>query len=153
MNLKLELNKAKEAYKKATTDNKNLLIDLYGREPFEEVKDILKGYASACDILNRKQLTIDSFSFLGEKQAKKQFARHKIVTCIEAINQGWEPDFDNSNEYKYYVWMYGKKNGFSSGVDYFGSETSVGSDMYCETRENMELIEKICKQDYIEYLF
>jgi len=153
MNLKLELNKAKEAYKKATTDNKNLLIDLYGREHFEEVKDILKGYASACDILNRKQITIDSFSFLGEKQAKKQFARHRIVTCIEAINQGWEPDFDNSNEYKYYVWMYGKKNGFSSFVSIVIISTAVVSDMYCETRENMELIEKICKQDYIEYLF
>lgn len=152
MNLKLSLEKAKEAYKKATAENKQLLVDLYGSHFFEEVKDRLKGYASACEILNRAPLTIEAFKFLGEKQAKKQFARHRIVTCIEALNQGWEPDFDNSNQYKYYVWMYGKKNGFTSVVLGF-SVTTVGSDMYCETRENIQLIEKICKQDYIEYLF
>lgn len=157
MNLKLSLEKAQEAYKKATTENKKLLIDLYGGHHFEEVRDRLKGYKSACEILNRKELTLEMFQVLfgDTKQAKKQFARHRIVTCIEAINQGWVPDFDNSNQYKYYVWMYGKKNGFSSCVlvYYYLGGTSSGSDMYCETRANAELIEKICREDYIEYLF
>lgn len=155
MNLKLPLEKAQEAYKKATQENKKLLIDLYGAEHFEEVKDRLKGYKSACEILGIKQLTLEVFKQLfGDNiKAVKQFARHRIVTCIEAIKQGWEPDFDNSNQPKFYVWMYGKKNGFSSSV-YDGLIISaVGSDMYCETREQAELIEKICREDYIEYLF
>lgn len=151
--LKLELTKAIDAYKKGSEADKKFLVNLYGSEPFLTIKDQLKGYSSACNILNRKELTVDHFAFLGDQQAKKQFARHRIQTCIEAINEGWEPDFDNSNQYKYYIWMYGKKNGFSSIVGTYYVSSHVGSDLHLETREKAQLIEKICRQDYIDYLF
>jgi len=155
MNLKLELTKAQEAYKKGTSDQQQLLIDLYGAEHFlTDVKDLLKGYASACVLLQRDQLTLNDFKKgRSEKQAKREFARHRISTCIECVNEGWYPDFDNTNEAKFYIWMYGKKSGFSSGVYVIYYGTEVGSDLYCETREKAELIEKICREDYIEYLF
>lgn len=155
MNLKLTLEKAQEAYKKATNDQKALLIDLYGAQYFlTDVKDLLKGYASACVLLQRDQLTLLDYSKgRSDKQAKREFARHKISTCIEAINEGWYPDFDNTNQPKYYIWMYGKKSGFSSSVSYYYDNSEVCSDLYCETREKAELIEKICREDYIEYLF
>lgn len=154
MNLKLTLDKAQEAYKKANSDQKALLIDLYGYEHFlTSVKDRLKGYESACIILGKIPLTIESFNFLGSVQAKKQYARHKIVTGFEAINEGWVPDYDNTNQAKYEIWVEGKKYGFSSSVNYYCFFTSVGSDMIAETRENAELIEKLFKQDLIDYLF
>lgn len=154
MNLKLSLDKAQEAYKKATEDQKELLIDLYGAEHFlTSVKDRLKGYESACAILGKTPLTIDSFSFLGSVQAKKQFARHKVVTGFEAINEGWMPDYDNTSQTKYEIWVEGKKSGFSSGVSRCFIHASVSSDMVAETREKAELIEKVFKQDLIDYLF
>lgn len=151
--LKLKLSRAIETYKTSNESNKQFLINLYGEEHFiTDVKDRLKGYSSACVILNRKELAIDHFAFLGSSQAKKQFARHKIQTCIEAINEGWIPNYDNTNEAKYEIWMYGKNTGFSSWVGY-DSGASVGSDLVLQTREKGEIIEKICRQDYIDYLF
>lgn len=155
MNLKLALDKAQEAYKKATDDQKQLLIDLYGAEHFlTSVKDRLKNYESACAILDRQQLILSDFTkSRSDKQAKREFSRHRISTCIEAINEGWVPDFDNTNQPKFYIWMYGKKSGFSSSVYIYYFNTEVGSDLHIETREKAELIEKICREDYIEYLF
>lgn len=155
MNLKLSLDKAQEAYKKANEDQKALLIDLYGAEHFLiSIKDRLKGYESACAILGRQQLILADFTKgRNDKQAKREFSRHRISTCIEAVNEGWIPDFDNTNQVKYYIWMYGKKSGFSSCVANHCYGTEVGSDLHIETREKAELIEKICREDYIEYLF
>lgn len=151
--LKLTKERALAKYKSGTQVEKDFIIALYGAEHFVSAKDRLTGYSSACVILNRKEVTIDHFAFLGEAQAKKQYARHKIQTCIEAINEGWAPDFDNSNQPKYYIWMYGKNNGFSSFVFSFYCNSVVGSDLHIETREKAELIEKVCRQYYIDYLF
>lgn len=151
MNLKLTLEKAKEAYKNGTVENKKLLIDLYGREIFEEVKDRLKGYESACEIIKRKPLTIEDFKFLGEKQAVKQYARHRIQTGIEAINEGWEPDYENSNEPKYEIWQRGKQYGFSSSV-HVSYTSTVGSDLVCQTREKAEQIKDVFKEELKTYL-
>lgn len=153
--LKLELGKAQEAYKKGTKENQQFLITMYGEEHFlTNIKDRLKGYESACKILGQKELTVDHFAFLGEKQAKKEFSRHRIITGIKAINEGWYPDTDNSNQNKYYVYMQGKKSGFSSGVFCCGyGSVVVCSDFYIETREKAEIIERIFREDYIISLF
>ena len=153
--LKLELAKAQEAYKKGTKENQQFLITMYGEEHFlTNIKDRLKGYESACKILGQKELTVDHFAFLGEKQAKKEFSRHRIITGIKAINEGWYPDFDNTNQNKYYVYMQGKKSGFSSSCYYYFFITaSVGSDLYIENYDKAKIIEKIFRDDYIIYLF
>lgn len=152
--LKLTLDKAQEAYKSGNTEIKKLLTDLYGEEHFlSDIKDRVNSYESSCKITRRSVLDIDDFDIYGE-EAKRMFARHKITTGIKAINEGWYPDFDNTNQPKYYIWMYGKKNGFSSvvGGSYF-IYAGVGSDMHIETNDKAKVIEKVFRQEYIDYLF
>lgn len=151
--LKLKLDRALATYNKGNQSEKDFLISLYGEEPFiTDIKDRLKDYSSACAILKRKELTVDQFLFLGQSQAVKQFARHKIQTCIEAINEGWVPDYDNSNEAKYEIWQRGKCGSFSSYVDFCYDDTIVGSDLVCQTREKAEKIKEICKEELKTYL-
>lgn len=152
--LKLSLEKAQTTYKNGNAEAKKLLIDLYGEEHFKiDVVDRLKDYESACKILNRLPLLIDDFSFLGKDQARRQFARHKIVTGIEAINDGWIADFENEDQYKYYNWLSNRKNGFSFVCDHDFGSCTAGSDLYIENREKAELIQKLFKDDYIIFMF
>ncbi len=151
--LKLTKERAVAKYKSGTQAEKDFIIALYGAEHFVSAKDRLTGYSSACVILNRKEVTLDHFAFLGEVQAKKQFARHKIQVCIEAINEGWIPNYDNSNEAKYEIWQRGKSYGFSSGSrDRYYYFTSVGSDLVCQTRDKADKIREICKEELKTYL-
>jgi len=155
MNLKLSLEKALEAYKNGNDTIKRFLIDSYGEEHFlTDIKDRLKGYESACEILGIKPLTIEDFAFLGKDQARRQFSRHKIVTGIQAINDGWVVDFENEDHPKYYNWLYNRKNGFSFVCyAYYYGDCFAGSDLYVETREKAELIQKLFKDDYIVFMF
>lgn len=152
--LKLTLDKAQETYKNGNAEVKKLLTDLYGEEHFlSDIKDRVNSYESACKITGRDVLDIDDFEMYGD-EAKRMFARYKITTGIKAINEGWKPDFDNTNQPKYYIWMYGKKNGFSSCVDFSHFVfTYVGSDLHIETNDKAKVIEKVFRQEYIDYLF
>lgn len=154
--LKLTLEKALSTYKNGDTETKKLLIDLYGSEHFiTDIKDRVTSYEAACKILNRAACTIDDFSFLGPQQAKKQFSRHKISTGIEAINEGWEADFDNENQRKYYNWFYNHNKGFASRTVFFSFAGCVGagSDFHIENEEKAKIIARVFKEDYIVYLF
>lgn len=82
----------------------------------------------------------------------------KAVVLIRAINDGWEPDWDNGNERKYFLWFdMGSSSGFRySAYDRWRSLSAVGSrlafknyedgqwlfDQYPEVFENFMLIKK-----------
>ena len=155
MNLKLTLEKALEAYNNANSEGKKLLEDLYGKEHFQDIFDRLTGYESACEILGRTPKTLAQFEafFPTKKQAKRQFARHKIVTGCEAISEGWEADFENENQYKYYNWMYNKKNGLGLYGNVVHCSSGSGSDLYLETPQKRDHIGKIFSSEYATYLF
>lgn len=152
--LKLSLEKALEAYTKGDKARKQFLIDLYGKEYFlTDVKERVIDYPSACKELNILQLTEDHFAFMGN-DAKRYFNRHQLTIIIRALNEGWEPDFTNS-EYKYYNYPYWNTStsGFSSGVVGCCGAASVGSDLMFKSRELAEYAYKIATKQYIAYHF
>lgn len=154
MNLKLDKEKALEAYKNGNSTIKQFLIDSYGAEHFLiDIKDRVTSYEAACEILGKTPLTLSQFSFLGDKESKRQFARHKIATGIEAINEGWVADFENESVWKYYVYMRNKFRSFSFGVVGGFYRDGVGSDLYVESREKAEIIAKVFLEDYKIYLY
>lgn len=153
-NLKLSIEKALEAYTKGDKARKQFLIDLYGAEHFlTDIKDRVTDYPSACKELNILQLTVDHFAFMG-KDAKRYFNRHQLTIIIRALNEGWEPDFTDS-EYKYYNYPYwdSSSNGFSSGVHVSDYVSASGSDLMFKNRELCEYAWKIAKTAYIAYHF
>lgn len=155
MNLKLTLERAQEAYSKANAEGKKLLEDLYGKEHFQSIFDRVNGYAGACAVLGRTPMRLAQFEafFPTKEQAKRQYARHKIATGVEAISEGWLADFENENQRKFYNWMYNKNNGLRLYGYYSYYDSGTGADLCLETSEKRDHIGEVFKSEYAQYLF
>lgn len=73
-----------------------------------------------------KKLTEDACKVLGvepinEQNAKAQgfrsdeIARRKLETIAAALNEGWKPDWNNTDQYKYYPYFYIQENAKGKG--------------------------------------
>lgn len=153
--LKLQKEKAIEAYKNGNEEMKRFLINCYGKEHFlTDIKDRVTDYESACKELGIEPLTEADFGILPEKDQKRYFNRHQITIVVRALNEGWEPDFHNHSEYKYYNYPYADgKGGFSFGVRYQAYIAYAASDLYYKSHELAEYGQKIMKQQYLDYSF
>lgn len=84
-----------------------------------EPKDItkrVKSYADACAVLGIEPMNEEvlvKLGFTGE-----EIARRKVGTIAEALNEGWGPNWNDTDEYKHYPWFYIKPNtyGASAGL-------------------------------------
>lgn len=103
-------------------------------------KDItkrVKTYADACAVLGIEPMNETVLAKLGF--TKDEIAYRKLKTIAEALNEGWRPDWANSNEYKYWPWfVYNPAcRLFVRDYDYSASNTAadVGSRLCYKTRE------------------
>lgn len=108
----------------ATINNngKSIVIELT-KEQIEAVKrasinvmDRIKSYEDACADQGIKPLKLSDFDFLPEKDREYHFCDHQQVIITRALNEGWEPDYDDTSQYKYTVWY--KWVGSGSGFSY-----------------------------------
>jgi hypothetical protein len=64
----------------------------------------------------------------NESDTPDEIAYKKLKVIAKALNEGWEPNWDNEDEYKYYPYFDMRNNSFSfSDSYYWHSFTSVGS--------------------------
>lgn len=106
-------------------------------------KDItkrVKTYADACAVLGIEPMNETVLAKLGF--TKDEIAYRKLKTIAEALNEGWRPDWANSNENKYWPWfVYNTAHaGFScaaanSSYAASGTVAGVGSRLCYKTRE------------------
>lgn len=104
-------------------------------------KDItkrVKTYADACAVLGIEPMNEDVFTKLGF--TKDEIAYRKLKTIAEALNEGWRPNWADSNEYKYFPWLvYNPSDaGFAyASANYAATNayTNVGSRLCYKTRE------------------
>ena len=104
-------------------------------------KDItkrVKTYADACAVLGIEPINEEVFTKLGF--TKDEIAYRKLKTVIEALNEGWRPDWSDRSEYKYWNWFVYSTS--SAGFGYADTsyaptitDTSVGSRLCFKTRE------------------
>lgn len=77
------------------------------------------------------------------KKPKNDFQRGlnaaaKLMLIAEVLNEGWEADWNDRTQVKYYPWLYyaGGGSGFSyHDYGYAGSDSFVGSRLVFRTRE------------------
>ena len=82
-------------------------------------------------------------------------AYKKICHIIKVINNGWVPNWSDSNQRKYFPWFVVSPSGsgFSaSDSDYCYSYTSVGSRLVTDTDEKALYLPNQFKDLYIQYL-
>jgi hypothetical protein len=117
---------ALKAYNEADSKGKALLVNLFGKKVLSE------------KITDRIKTIEDVFEELGQDQSKEipeglpeHVKAFILVTKIaEVLNEGWTPDWDNSNQYKWYPYfdMRGAGFGFSGTIyDYWYADATVGS--------------------------
>lgn len=153
--LKLTLERALEAFKNGTKDQKQWLIDMYGKEHFLiDIKDRVIDYQSACVELNISPLTRNHFNFLPEEDQERAWNRHQLTIVTRALRGDWKPNFKDGsyNYYNYFYWN-SSENGFSSRVYSFYCSTFVGSDLMFPNKELADHARKICEKQYIAYHF
>jgi hypothetical protein len=117
----------------------------------------VKTFEAAC-----KKLGIDPKKVLPESSEnphnKALIALAKLLIIIQVINDGWKPDWNNRNEYKYYPWFDMEKTksnpgGFSLvGVYGLFTVSHVGSRLCFKSRELTEYTVKQFIDLYRDYM-
>lgn len=157
---KLEVTKesAVAAYANATKEVKALLETLFGKEIFTPVKitDRVKTFEDAAEIIGitvNQRILIDYNGTDSIMLGAQAMAKLSIIA--KALNEGWEPDWTNDNEYKYYPYFNKYKAGFGFSSDvtaYWRAHTSCGSRLCFKTRELAEYAGKQFLKEYNQFL-
>lgn len=102
----------------------------------------IKTFDDACKALGYNN-TLPDFSTAPEKHKKAFSAHYQLVIIAEAINEGWQPDWNDEDQYKYELYpdvVVNEKNasGFGLSYDdyvYWRTSSDVGSRLCFESRE------------------
>ncbi|MGQ0738388.1 MAG: hypothetical protein ACT4OJ_04945 [Bacteroidota bacterium] len=95
----------------------------------------IKSFDEAC-----KQLGIDPATVCNDQDTKDEAAYKRLKVVAKVLNNGWEPNWKDSNEWKYYPWFDLSSGSGLSYYDFVGrySASSVGSRLCFQTRELAE---------------
>lgn len=115
----------------------------------------IKSYEDACKVLGlnpENQPCVDSVS---EKDRNSIIAYHKLIVIVRALNEGWEADFTNHDQYKYWNWLWVNTAGFVYAYTYNTATSAaarVGSRLCFKNRKLAEYAITQFKSLYEEYL-
>lgn len=101
MTLEVDKKNAIKAWNKADGKGKDLLENLYGKEVFKNISitDRIKTFEDAKEETERP--SIPDFSDVP-KDLKEYFENlYKMVVITEALNEGWEPNWNDIDERKW----------------------------------------------------
>ena len=124
--------KAIVAFNKADNSGKSLLVNLFGKETFsQKITDRVKTFEDALALDgDQDEETLEFInSTVKHPDLVSTKAYMKLVVIARVLNEGWKPDWTDTNQYKYQPW-FKHKSGF--GLAYFvcgyrGTLTHVGS--------------------------
>jgi hypothetical protein len=92
---------------------------------YEDITNRVKSYADACKVLGIEPMDEDSMKAQGFRP--DEIARRQLETITEALNEGWKPNWADTDEYKFYPWFYievsevqteGANKGANAGLSY-----------------------------------
>ncbi|MCQ9638646.1 hypothetical protein MP478_04530 [Chryseobacterium sp. WG14] len=119
-------------------------------------KNILEVIKTFSDVLDYLGIDEDEFNENNDELTQDEIAYRQIKLIVKALNEGWVPDWQNSNQTKYFPWF---KMGSSSGSgfsydDYDGWDTdsAVGSRLCFKSRELAEYAGKQFTEIYKKYM-
>jgi hypothetical protein len=138
--LQIQKQNALAAHDAADGKGKTLLEKLFGKEVFsKDIKDRVKTIEDACSVLGVDCYEAGSAVVPDgmQKDLASIQAYKYLILVARALNEGWEPDWTNSNQTKYYPWFDASAG---SGLSYHGfdlqySFSSVGSRLCFKSAE------------------
>lgn len=107
--LTIEKKNAIAAYKVAGEETKEVLRALFGREIFSnKITERVATFADALDILG-DEVTDDQKILLAYNGLDSDMISAKaymqLVIITKVLNEGWQPDWQNPHEFKFFPWF------------------------------------------------
>lgn len=62
----------------------------------------IASYEDACRVLNIQPINEEAFNIFPKEDQRSMLAYHKLTVITRALNNGWKPNWDDQNEWKYY---------------------------------------------------
>ena len=131
--IKIKKENVLNAYDKATSAQKELLENLFGREMFQpkDITEHVKTFEDAIVILgNSNKAVVNYHAVRKVTSAKDIVAFAKLRVIVEALNEGWRPTF-SKGDHRYYLFfsIYSKEK-FDTLSEYYKNRCSVVSRSY-----------------------
>jgi signal-transduction protein with cAMP-binding, CBS, and nucleotidyltransferase domain len=146
------------AHEEASSKGKTLLENLFGKKTFlKNIKDRVKSIEDAIAELGEDDVEVIELRKLQDSGITSHILKQQIMVVItKALNEGWIPDWSNSNETKYFPWFRmgsSSGSGFSFHVcDSWGTYSHVGSRLCFKSRELAEYAGKQFTEIYKEFM-
>lgn len=112
---------------------RELVADFIDQQIAEDWR--VKSFNDACD-----RLGLDPNSILTAADTSDEAAYKKLKVIAKAINNGWEPDWDDTDQKKWWPW-FRLSSGFGFGhsdFSYVSSNAGVGSRLCFESKEKCD---------------
>lgn len=144
------------AYNRASKEVKEVLETLLGKSNVsEKITDRIKTVEDACAEIgiDLRDVIHSAHSEYLKKDIVSVNAFMKLTVIARALNEGWEPDWSNSRQYKYYPWM---KYAPGVGFSYFGygnviTSSTVGSRICFKNEELAKYAATQFQKEYNEF--
>lgn len=140
--LKISKEKAIELYPTAGKELQSIFEETFGKKTFfKDIKDRIKTIQDAIDIVGNDDKDVQGYLFLLDNKnrvSKYTLANVALTILAKALNEGWTPDWTNSSQYKYIVYLTYYTSGFGfSRSDYniWHSSTTVGSRLCFKSKD------------------
>lgn len=136
MKLEVDKNNAITAWSKTDGKGKELLEDLYGKDVFRnmDITDRVKDFEDAREETGRPG--VPNFSNVPEDLKEYFENTYQMIVITEALNEGWEPNWNDSNERKWRPYFRMSPSSFAfdrSGCDYSAASAGGGSRLCFKT--------------------
>lgn len=130
--LMIEKKDAIKMYPTASPEWKAAFETTFGKEVFsQKITDRVKTFEDACEVLG-----IDSEDVFYSDESDDEKAYKKLKVIARALNEGWTPNWNDSNQRKWYPWFYMNGSGFRLfGVYYVDDFSGVGSRLVFKSEE------------------
>ena len=116
----------------------------------------IKSFEEACAELGLGPSQLPVVANLPEKDQNAIIAFYKLTIIIRALNEGWEPNWKNWDEYKYFNYFFVRSgSGFVCSSTFCTSAdtySDVGSRLCFKSRELAEYALSQFKELYLQYL-
>ena len=115
----------------------------------------IKTFEDACKSIGVDPESVAIVYTTSEEFRKPIVAYNKLLIIYKAINNGWKPDWNNLQQYKYYPWFEVLSSGLGFSYSYYycdGASTAVGSRLCTDTSKKALYIAKQFEALYQDYL-
>jgi hypothetical protein len=140
MELKISESTAKRLYPESPSWFREVLEETFSKQKLVGRKfDEIRTFEDACE-----QIGVNPLSVFSDIDTYDEIAYKKLKIIAKAINQGWTPDWSNTNQKKWWPW-FDLSSGFgfsNSGYYYTYSFAAVGSRLCFESEAKSDYCAK-----------